>query len=777
MMKMTKNRLELLEQKKNNNRGSAFILTIVSIAMLCFMISVILTLSVYNFRMKATDLKGKKTFYTAETAMDEIRAGLQQDVSEALSTAYIKIMESSVETAVEDREGVFRTEYVNQLRYKLKDGDKTDKYGITYLEGFLKKTAYDNTKKTGAAIVTAENTNKMELTKAGLVLRNVVLKYCDEQGYVSEIQTDIVLQFPEIDFSQKDNTLDFLNYVMIANDKLDFSNGATVQAKGSTYAGKNSSVFNSATVSFLDLENYETKNVLVCNQSLVNELGTLTVTDIELWARDLVVDNGHVDINGDTYLSDDLEINNSIGAEMGATNVKIQGGYYGYGSLDSAKSATSMVGNSLNIETYPASYSSAILVNGAKSTVDLSGVTTLMIAGNAYIGASSQNSNVGEFATGTDNVDIAMGESISIKSNQTAYLVPADCIAPDSEYGGNNPIPAAKYNSLLAEVNNDKTKLVDLTAITNVLGSSTTLSQLGVTGYKTVCYPIQNLGSMVYFFMEFDSEASANSFFVNYHNKNLNRLEQNLELYAEKNLGGIKVPDDMDLTSPNSTFYYNGNIVVNEDSKASFYINKLQTASAEESTAILNKQKSYYDTFTALGKKLGKDYFNLTPEELGSDVYNNLVDSLTDADVNKNIQDDSSKAFATAGADPYGTVIVNGNYTIDSDKITAEDSEGNAVMADLRVVIASGDVTVEKDFKGMIIAGGQIIANGLAVDLEAAPTEVAVALVAEDGNGIKPVDYLKGVDAAMLGGSSTEGSADGKVDISNLIVYEDWKKQ
>ena len=44
--------------------------------------------------MKATDIKGKDSFYTAEQALEEIRMGLQQDVGDAMSTAYIKVMEA-----------------------------------------------------------------------------------------------------------------------------------------------------------------------------------------------------------------------------------------------------------------------------------------------------------------------------------------------------------------------------------------------------------------------------------------------------------------------------------------------------------------------------------------------------------------------------------------------------------------------------------------------------------------------------------------------------------
>ncbi len=44
--------------------------------------------------MKITDLKGKDSFYTAERAIEEIRVGLQEDVGDSMSEAYIKVLET-----------------------------------------------------------------------------------------------------------------------------------------------------------------------------------------------------------------------------------------------------------------------------------------------------------------------------------------------------------------------------------------------------------------------------------------------------------------------------------------------------------------------------------------------------------------------------------------------------------------------------------------------------------------------------------------------------------
>ena len=73
--------------------------------------------------MKVTDLKGKDSFYTAERALEEIRTeGLQEDVGEAMSTAYTKVLEdyhkdSNTQDATMDaqRQSRFETFFLDEL--------------------------------------------------------------------------------------------------------------------------------------------------------------------------------------------------------------------------------------------------------------------------------------------------------------------------------------------------------------------------------------------------------------------------------------------------------------------------------------------------------------------------------------------------------------------------------------------------------------------------------------------------------------------------------------
>lgn len=775
MIRMAKKLLQSTERRKSNNQGAAMVMVIVAAALLCLMVSLIMTILFYNYRIKTTDLNAKKTFYTAEAALDEIRAGLQQDVSVAFSAAYLDSMQSFVSISGEQqRKQLFETRYMQELRSRIEDIHVPGTYSIEHLEGFLRKTAFDAATNVGAKLEIDDNT--MNLTTEGMLLKDVIVKYYDKKGYVSEIKTDILLEYPPLDFSLTASLLDFLDYAVIANNKMEVSQ-ATLNLKGSAYIGKEGARFNASTTNFSKTDGGFGGTIITNKQLLATVGSTINFTDMTIWAKDVVVDSSSVTIDGDeseTYLSNDLVINNSTAGA--GTDIKITGNYFGYGSLNSAKGAASLSGMAVEIDNHPSEYSSAILVNGARAKVDLSALNTMMIAGNSYIGASNENGNAAGFATERDNEDVAMGESLSIKSNQTAYLVPTTCVAPGSVNGNINPLPAARYKELLAEVGGNEDDILDYSVVTPEYGA--TLSELGVVGCKVVCYPMQKAGSMVYLFMEFGSEAAANQFFARYYSNaaNLTKLQGNLDLYTT--YYGIKVPDNVDSGSGNSQFYYNGNIVVNDESKPNFYIDKLQSVTQDESDAMLSEQRGYQDTFASLNHNLTRDYSALTAKELARDVYGNMIvaNMANTTHSVKNISVNNRKIFVTAGSNPVGAVVVNGNYTINSDKVDGVNSAGGATTADLRLVIASGEVTVKKDFKGIVIAGGNVIVENDAVTIEADPADVLVALNAKNQDGVKPLMYL--VKFSDLEPSPEDNSSsDGNIGISSLVVYQNWKKE
>ena len=135
--------------KRKKNQGFSLLTVIVAVAFIGILGMLILYIAMANFQMKITDLKGKDSFYTAEKALEEVRTGLQEDVGEAMSTAYIKVLEtysqdsdvtSADATLDELRQASFKELFVKELTERLKKGTDTSQYDLQKINGYLDLT-------------------------------------------------------------------------------------------------------------------------------------------------------------------------------------------------------------------------------------------------------------------------------------------------------------------------------------------------------------------------------------------------------------------------------------------------------------------------------------------------------------------------------------------------------------------------------------------------------------------------------------------------------------
>ena len=86
-----------------NNKGFSLFTVLIAVSFVGILGLLVLYMALSNFNMKVTDLKGKDSFYTAERAIEEIRAGLQEDVGAAMSKAYTQVLETyNKNTKLED---------------------------------------------------------------------------------------------------------------------------------------------------------------------------------------------------------------------------------------------------------------------------------------------------------------------------------------------------------------------------------------------------------------------------------------------------------------------------------------------------------------------------------------------------------------------------------------------------------------------------------------------------------------------------------------------------
>lgn len=803
-----------LRGQKKNNKGSSIVMVIVVMALLMILTAIILSLALMNYRMKNTDRASTLNFYNAEYALEEIRAGLAEEVSVAAADAYNDTMAEFAELDETERRNHFKTAYIRNLKQAFMEDDGaagSGRYSLTYMSGLIEESAYNEEWLVGARLLTNADENVINETAEGLLLKNIKVIYYGENDYVDEIKTDILLKYPDINFSQTATMPNLLAYAIVAQDSVQICDAAVCRINGNAYFGTGESVVDNAVLTA------RSKTTAVDNQFLISG-GTIKgqsnagiqVSDMEVWSEDIVSDSSTMNINRSTaYLKDDLILSNSLYHAKGAHTqsiVTIDGAYYGFGNVETALNSRENAGNSekaAEIKENPANYNSSMIINGVNTTLDISGLSVFKLAGNAYVNGTEHANRI---ETGTVDIDITkdmntqdvqMGESLAIRSDQIAWLVPSECIAPETENGGVNPMPIAQYSELSDELEKlygngvqgyqAVDSLVSLDTRSAKLGGAT-LRELGVTGWQIEAQQVVGTAkSMVYVFVKFDSVASANTFFRKYYSEaeNLTKLEEYLDLYAS---GGIRLPEEVLKESGDTNFYFNGNILASESAKL-YVPDTLSGVSAQTGAHIeqrmLEEGVAYQDNFAALNTKLLKDYSQLLDEERGKTVYENLVNPMVSGESTEySISEGEARIFVKSTG--QAAVIVNGDFTINAENLgaikTAKDVDG--VMhadAECYVVIASGDITIEKDFTGLIFAGGTITISGKNVTLTADAQNAAQALMAENEAGIHAYDYLKNGETYTVSGNP-EGtqtalfSAD-SLDMSDYVLYSNWSKR
>lgn len=767
--------------RRNDNQGSTIVLVIVVMSFIMVLAMLLMSVTLVNFRMKQTNLSSQKNFYTAESALDEIRTGLTEDVSLAVAEAYALTMEQYSFKNETERKQLFLSHFQDKLKEVLAWDDAVGssrvtpgRYSLKRLSGMFRETAYNDVTKTGARLLTVDNVeNTLNIEAKAVVLKNVRVSYLDSRDYMTQIQTDICLTVPDINFDEIKEMPDLLHYALVAQDHLELKEVATNKCyiKGNAYLGENETKLAQAKL-YIEKGDTNQKGMLVVGGNLsLTENALVDLKEMKYFGKELLVNNSFFYTDETSvYMQDDMLLDHA--------RVCMEGEYYGYGNQKTAKqaegNAATEVQNQIALE--PADYSSSILINGIDSSLDLSGLVTFKLCGSSYVnGKEAKVSPAGIAVNGVNQNDVELGESLSIRTNQMAYLVPSDCVAPGTKNGGVNPMPVKQYSNLLKELEDYKAAndgaelpLVDLDKTSENL--SGTLRALHVNGYQVEARQMNvsnsEIGSMIYLFMTFEDTKSANAYFREYYadageaDGNYSRLKEYLGVYAPLSTGaGIKLP-----AAANS--YFHGNIVQNMGSETVCYLEDDLT-NLPSSTAMLleTEEKKYQNSFAALNRKLIENYERLLPEERTKKVYDNLVSSMSSVDPKLYIQGGHQKVFQSATGAAVA-VVVNGNYTIDASNTC-------------HVVIASGDVTVKADFTGLIISGKTIrVESDGEIRLTADWGLAAQALVAENVDHVSARDYLINGDKYSISGSAgSRVSMSGSLNMTDFITYRNWKKQ
>lgn len=734
-----------------DNAGSSLVIVIIAVAFVGILGATILWMSLNNYYMKMTDTRHKNSFYSAETVMEQIVAGLQKDASDAVDVAYADVMQkystysAMSETDAENaRRTTFTTAYLATLQKRL-EGATTDKFDISILQSYVSAGLLNGTTR-----VLSSADCDMVKYDSYIVLEDVNLSFVDDNGFLSKITTDIVLDTPSIDFALSSTMPEVFTYSLISDEAIQDTVTNNTEITGNIYAG-DKGITISGKCQIKDADRVVTDaEIITAQPSSVLQLGGVADADDvpAVWAQGLRMEKGSMTVHGKAYIADDLTIDGH------STAVTLEKEYYGYGnSTDNAKK------------------SSAIVINGTNSSLDLSGVDKLLLAGHSYIGTGSAvaeiNPSISQNEFFVDNSDIMMGESIAVKGNQIAYLVPDECIDVfDGVASGSNPMSMERdaqirANELLYQNSTEHTySAVDFNKILS--GRNVPLNAYTSRFQRIYCPWTGTSDALVYYYLVMD-EAAANSYFENYYGYKKEKLDQYFDIYTN---GGIK--SNAGFTRIN----LQGNWLASEAVTGTTVLN----AATPMATTDLNTESERYENmFAALKTKLITNYLEITPAERTKSVFENLIE-VSDLE-----------AFCAANGDMTDFITVDGFHAIVTKNDYAYDASS---PQDTRLIISLGDVHVAKNFTGLIMAKGEITIDSSASLISSAwettrKEELTKALNCEKvfpAGTVKPIDFFVNGGDYILNGtlvnpvSEEDAVKEPAVDFSTVVKYENWLK-
>lgn len=249
-----------MRRAKLNNKGSAIVTVIVVTAFITILATTILYITSRNYMVKQNDYQSKQTFYQAEQTLDDLKAMLANDVSAACEYAYKQTMINYVRDNSSNSRAVrYKKAFVDYMDALWESGElpdgapnthayKKDDEEIPVVNSLIKEySAYFNKDESeienhiintqrydGGTAEDGENTDDYDEDKAPdigfeknedkgqFVIKDIVVRYADEKGYVTYIKTDIVMNAPAYNWGNTedenmDETLRMSDYIVYRN--------------------------------------------------------------------------------------------------------------------------------------------------------------------------------------------------------------------------------------------------------------------------------------------------------------------------------------------------------------------------------------------------------------------------------------------------------------------------------------------------------------------------------------------------------------------------------
>ena len=735
---------EKLDKIRKDDSGSAFIFVVIGVMFVSIVGATVLSVATNYVTTVIVDHYSTDNFYQTEGYLSEIRSGIEEIAGKANEKAYLEVVEHYTSPKMTSQmKTIYGKKYLTGIVRKLNHDALVPTETSAEIKDIESKPAADSTVTTDWEQLSMDLIKKMS-TNPGtlgstygtndlryrfeydkdekelyLVIRGLIIKYTDETGYRSSVKTDIRIGVPDYAFEGNRTYEELKHYISISDDilRVDTDNHSSDAAvSGNVYSGtakkmespnddegsgiqihpRTKAVFHSKRIiSRGNLNIFSGADVKMSGLSGPASLG-------ELWLKNIVVQKpspavggamtSNVNINDNAYILDDTSI------EDDNATVNLGGNYYGY-SYNRDNSDTTEGNASLRSD-----YSSAILINGRNTTLTSNGLTKLILAGRTFVQRNEKLAD-GTYQESVD--DIMMGESLAVRSNQIAYLVPEEFILD-----GHNPLVGAEVGD-----DTDARNKVNIAALKSLAvgNEGKTMADFLKPG-EEITANYNNSGQYVYLYLNFKSEVAANEYFSCYYNQeegsspnnskpNKEYLDDRAQSYIATLDGSMKISPALYLIAGNIVHDYYSNTGAKQQSPNYFDgTNKPVKSLLDDGQSKMRNYLGLQMALLSSGSESVADVRGMLDDKSKDELVKNVVLNIIDTNGNPSEEDNKFEKDGASLPDRIDNVPEYGDWKI----ICQNDDYMIDPGIDKGIVLCAKNVTVSSNFEGLIIAGGKV---------------------------------------------------------------------
>lgn len=746
--------------KKNSfhkdDRGASLLAVLILMVVVSAIAVVITKITIVNIQMKEVERGTKKNFYSADAIMDDLRTGAREQAETALENAYADVLQHYVDYTGSGKnvQDVFKQNYMNGLEKYFADPMKTkvdttnDEGSVVYrVAGYdadkVKGCILDGTQQ-GCFVAPADPKYEIDYGAGTFTLKDVRVVYKDAQDYETSITTDLVFSTPDMNFSGQSQVKEFMKYALIADDQINV-NASNVTVDGSVYAGVGGIVASGNGTGELKGRMILTRGDIVADMGSALKVGD---GNSSIWAENLMTTGksaATLNVNGNMYVADDLALNAK------ESNVTLQGNYYGYNFQKNYGAGDTVATD--------ADFSSAIMINGKSSSLNIQNLKYLLLAGRTYISRGNNSSNT----------DIQMGESIAARTNQLAYYVPERYVKVES---GERAL--LKWN----DAQNVKIGEKEYPIGESDYAASIHVDPVKLDGWLNHANPIvpYYYTNGVNYYLNFKSQQDANEFYAAYYAGNTGKAGGLAGTYLDKNALIIDEHNKVIMTLSGDIMYRTKPEEMFQEKAVTIEPDNWKDPAGllwDYCSKLAVSYKSLELGLKDFGQSVTPDQvrFSVTDEN-GHEKIDKSIDPLFDKLIDRSALQEEIAKHKNPG-DTGFTVYhpADDVYLIDNTDNT-DNTDGYILPTSITkgIVVATGSVKVSGNFEGLIISGGKVT---FGANVQVKGNKLLVSnLFKEDQSRQDPLFSKFFRDCSGTAASNISG----QLDLDSYINYDEWKK-